>query len=166
MRKISLVGILVVLCAVITPAELNLALESGVDLDIVEGGSAFSVGGGALLDVTDDIRLRARVFTLTFSPDAGVYFGTGQSLNIVYRFPMETFDPYAVGGLQLSSIKDYTNLGMTLGGGIEFKMGDKPFRPFGELLVILSSSDLTGERESTTTISLRGGIRYILSKKR
>lgn len=159
MKKLLVVTVGLLLVAGVSYAELPFTVEGAANLTIGEGTTLFGVGGGALFDVTEKIRVRATVLNLNLTEGTALYLGTGMNLDALFSFAPSRIAPYGVGGFHLNTAENFTSLNLNVGGGAEF-VSEKNLTPFVEAVLGIASISWGGVSSSSTSISIRGGVRF------
>ena len=159
MKKALVFAFALLVFAGVSHAELPFTVEGAANLTVGEGETRFGISGGALFDITEKIRLRATVLSLNLTEGTALYLGTGMNLDVLYSFKASKIAPYAVGGFHLNTMENFTSINLNAGGGVEFVSG-KNLTPFVEDVLGIASISFGGMSESSTSVAIRGGVRF------
>jgi len=136
---------------------MPVGFEGGAGYVLEEHHNCFFVNGSALLKITNNFYARTQLAGLSFHSDNTlINIGTMSPLDLLFFFPSETFNPYGLAGVNLTTGDGSTKFYLRTGAGVEFKFNNARFFPFVE-----ADLDLELHRPGGThnEITLKGGIR-------
>jgi len=158
MKKLLLV---IVLMSIISVSNaIPVGLEASAGYALAENANHFFLNGSALIKVANNFYVRTELARLSFHSDnTKIFLGTMSPVDIMMFFPSQTFNPYGLAGINLSTGGGLTSFYLRAGAGIEFKLNEARFFPFVEADLGLASVSAGGISTTDNVITLKGGIR-------
>ena len=132
--------------------------EAGAGYVIAENDNHLFINGSALVNVVNNFYIRTELARISFhsdDPKTKVFLGTMSPIDLMLFFPSNTFNPYGLAGVKLTT-GGSTIFDIRAGAGVEFKFNEARFFPFVEAILDLE----TGGSNPNHVITLKGGIRF------
>jgi hypothetical protein len=144
---------------------LPVGFEGGAGYVLEENHNYFFVNGSALINIANNFYVRTELARLSFHSGSTVIslgtmssIGTILPIDLMMFFPQQTFNPYGLAGLNLTTGGGTTYFGLRAGAGVEFKFNEARFFPFVEANLDLASHS-NGTSSTDNVITIKGGIR-------
>ncbi len=138
-------------------ADWPVGVEAGAGFVLQSNNNHLFINGSALVKVINNLYIRGQIAKICFEGgDIYIDAGTLTPVDLLMFFPSETFNPYAIGGINFSTGGGYTEWALRAGGGLEFKLNEARFYPFVEAILDLYDSNRSDLHNAVT---LKGGIR-------
>ena len=133
---------------------INTSYSSGSNTDV-----GFNLNFGGAVPIYNSLYARAVLLGIRVGDNTHIQLGTGGAFDLMYFIPSRNIEPYAIGGLRLESISDYTEFTIEFGGGAQMKLKSAPIKPFGEIGIAIGVASGYSDRTSFG-FSMAFGIMY------
>lgn len=159
MKKIWLVLALISVVS-LSYADWPVGVEAGAGYVLADNNNHLFINGSALINIKNNIYARLQIARLSFhSGNTIIDIGTMTPIDLMMFFESQTFNPYGLAGINLTTGGGSTIFDARIGGGVEFKLNQARFHPFVEAILDLYSISYGGTSNSDNIITLKGGIR-------
>lgn len=139
---------------------MPIGIEAGAGYVLAENDNHLFINGSALVNIVNNFYIRTELARLSFhSGSTLISLGTMSPVDLMLFFPSNTFNPYGLAGVNLTTGGGATYFNLRAGAGVEFKFNEARFYPFVEGDLDLYSWSSGGVSTTHNVITLKGGIR-------